>query len=260
MVGIPHFLKSKSQLKREREYEKRKAEEMLGKAIPFDPKFKWQKEVCFDANSYNAWLKKFFLFPDLEAVTPKTMDPLDGPHIASPSGDLVYVHRTFPKATRLGTVYGKHTGSVWFTGPVTFPVLLRRRQGHMELRDENVWMSLTPFEVFSLRGGTRYAKGHTVIAGLGLGYQLIQVCKRKKVKRVTLVEIEKELVDWLLPVIRPHLNGMNVKVVIGDARKLVPKMTADSALIDIDAGYGGNYIAECPKIGHVWVWGSTYAD
>ena len=215
------FLESPASIKRRREYEKEKAKEMVSRAVHFDPKMRWQKELCITAASYNEWLAEQFLFPDLQAVPTRNAfkEPRDHPHILSPGGDMMYIHhRTFPGKTALQTLYGKNEGTVWFTGPVTFPVLLRAISGKFALRDNNVWMSLTPMEIFTLRGGTRRAKGHVVVAGLGLGYQLMEVCRRPQVKRVTLVEIDRALMDWLLPVIRRKLGP--------DAKKIRRKILA----------------------------------
>ncbi len=124
-------------------------------------------------------------------------------------------------------------------------------------------MSFTPMEFFTLRSGTKLAKGHTIVAGLGMGYQLEQVCKKRSVKKVTLIEKDQEIVDWIFP--RLDLNGKEVDVIIGDAEELILDMTADVALIDIYKGYGGNgdgivdriYRSKNGKIGKVWVWGSA---
>jgi len=264
MLGIPYFLLSDSQRKMMADRARCKAEEMMENAVPWDPAMKWQKELALIAKSYNDWLKQWFLFPDLQAQPRKNKTPIDGPHVLSPGGDIVYVHCRSPGKVRVQTYYGKQVGSVWFTGPVTMPVLLRKNYAdRFEFRDEFVWMSLTPMEVFTLRGGIRRAKGNVIVAGLGLGYQLMQVCRRKKVDSVTLVEINQDLVDWLLPVIQKKLGpdaDKILKVEVGDAKDIVPKMKADVALIDIDSGYGGNYFNHsCPGIGYVWVWGSQYA-
>ena len=61
--------------------------------------------------------------------------------------------------------------------------------------------------------------------------------------------------NWVLPQL--ELNGKDVEFVIGDAKKLVPEMTAASALIDIYKGYGWNTFPRCPNIKKVWVWGSA---
>jgi len=106
------------------------------------------------------------------------------------------------------------------------------------------------------------ARGHVVIAGLGLGHQLIEVTRRLQVKRVTLVERSQELVDWLLPVVRPHLRKP-VRVIVGDAYTIIPTLRADIALVDIFPGYGGaqqkiDAIARKTKgIRKFWGWGTS---
>jgi len=106
------------------------------------------------------------------------------------------------------------------------------------------------------------ARGHVVIAGLGLGHQLIEVSRRLQVKRVTLVERSQELVDWLLPVIRPYLRKP-LKVIVGDAYTVIPTLRADVALIDIFPRYGGaqqklDAIKRQTKgIRKFWAWGSS---
>jgi spermidine synthase len=118
-------------------------------------------------------------------------------------------------------------------------------------------MSLTPAELMSMRTGLRFANGHTIVAGLGLGHLLIEVTKKKSVKRVTLVEIDQELIAWLYPKIKPHLQ-QEVEIIVGDANKVIPGLEADAALIDIDSSYGNNrFLAPHQHIHKVWVWGSA---
>jgi spermidine synthase len=96
-----------------------------------------------------------------------------------------------------------------------------------------------------------------------MGYQLEQVCKKRSVKKVTLIEKDQEIVDWIFP--RLDLNDKEVDVIIGDAEELLLDMTADVALIDIYKGYGGNgdgvvdriRRSKDGEIGKVWVWGSA---
>ena len=133
----------------------------------------------------------------------------------SPSGQFAYVNRVFPAGAPLFAMRGNRKGTAYFDEDVVFPVIFERdqRRGRWTL-----WMSLTPNEMVTLAPGTRKAKGHTVVAGLGLGHQLIEVCKKRSVTKVTLLERSQELVDWLLPRVKPHLSGCKLRVVVGDAR------------------------------------------
>lgn len=63
-------------------------------------------------------------------------------------------------------------GSVMFTGPVHIPILSRAGEA---------WMSLTPSEILTLREGNRIAKGHTLVAGLGMGW-LTQKLKNMRIE------------------------------------------------------------------------------
>jgi spermidine synthase len=116
--------------------------------------------------------------------------------------------------------------------------------------------------MLTLRPGTRAAKGHVVIGGLGLGHQLIEVAKRLQVRRITLVELDRELVEWFLPRIRPMVRKP-LEVVVGDAFEVIPGLRADVALIDIFPEYGSNRAAteelarRSPGIRSFWGWGTA---
>jgi hypothetical protein len=145
---------------------------------------------------------------------------------------------------------------VCFDRDVVIPALYERDR----CSRGNPWMSLTPSEIFTLRRGTVHASGHVVIAGLGMGYQLIAASRRKQVKRITLVERDEELVAWLRPVLAPRLR-CPVKWVVGDAYEVMPKLTADVALVDIFPGFGDvrddaeDFFNSCPTIPRIWCWG-----
>ncbi len=84
-------------------------------------------------------------------------------------------------------------------GPVSIPALHERLSYNKDHWDQVPWMSLTPMEMMTMRHGTKRARGRVIVAGLGLGHQLIEVSKRKQVKEIVLVEKSQELVDWILP-------------------------------------------------------------
>lgn len=178
----------------------------------------------------------------------------------SPGKNWCYRERVLKAGVMLDTISGSRRGIVRFEDEVLIPMIHQRRYGKWG----SVWMSFTPLEFFTLRPGTKLARGHTIIAGLGMGYQLEQVCKKKSVTKVTLIEIDQELVDWILP--RLDLNGKEVEIIIGDAEELLLNMTADVALVDIYKTYGTNgemlrwhmeRSKNKHKIGKLWIWGSA---
>lgn len=259
MLGLPDFLFSAETRKRWAEQERQINDALLEKPVDWDPTMKWDTALALRGETFS--VRSLFEVKPVD-LTDDRFD-FDGlradQKILSPNGKWLYCEKVLPPRQRLGTAYGRKKGFVLFDSPVIVPCLHARSRWDDESWDENPWMSMTPQEIFTLRCGTRFAKGHTIVAGLGLGHQLIECSKRKQVKKLTLVEISQELVDWLLPAIEPHLS-MPVEVVVGDANKLIPDMEADAALIDIYASYGGNDFPYCRNIRKVWCWGSQYAE
>ncbi len=124
-------------------------------------------------------------------------------------------------------------------------------------------MSLTPMEMITLRPGIKLAKGEVVIGGLGLGYQLVEVSKRKQVKKITLVEIDQGIVDNILPRLLPMLDHPVDEGIVGSVYDVMPTLKADVALIDVFKTYGNNEYKQyrlretCKNIGNIWCWGTA---
>lgn len=264
--SIPFFLLSPKSQKRVRDMEDRARKERIARnkdlirkgCKDWSPNMPFEKQLALSTDSFTTWQRPYLLFPDLGAAISLSEDQFsnDHPRVESPSGELAYVHNLLPAARRLSTCSGNRKGWVVWDGDVAIPMLVTLRRGSY-----SIWMSTTPQEVFSLRAGTKKAKGHTIIAGLGLGYQLIEASKKRSVKKITLVEINQELIDWLLPVIRPKLGEVELEVICDCAREVLPKLSADVALVDIFRSYGHNALwRECPRIDTVWCWGSVNAS
>lgn len=218
-------------------------------AVDWTPDLKWQPELNLKAASWPNWS----LFP-VQPAPGLTPTRKLTPDQCVDHGVFRYVERVLPRGHALLTASGNRRGTVMFDTDLVIPCLYDVRRG-----DINPWMSITPLEVLTLRAGTRHAYGHTVIAGLGLGWQLAQVLVKPKVTQVTLVERSPELIDWILPRVLAKVGPHHAQVdaVIGNAYDVVPKLHADVALIDIYPGYGGNTFVDCPNIERVWCWGSA---
>lgn len=237
--------KMANQVAKEAEAASRRA---LKHAVPWDPQMKFQRFIAIQAASFQEWIDQYRLSDKLGAGDVKTGQP----RVEIPGTDFYYCHPTLPRNGRLSIASGKRRGNIVFDKPVVVPCL-RRTSSYGR---DTVWMSLTPMEIFTLRAGIRAASGRVVIAGLGLGYMLIEVSRKRSVRHITLVERDHDLFNWVWPRIRDRVQG-NITVLFGDARKIVPKLKADKAVVDIDSSYGGNYFPHCPHIKRVWVWGSA---
>ncbi len=251
MLGIPGLLMPESWQKAMKERRRHEAERRMKLAVPWDPNVKWEKELQFKADTY----KMLSLF-DVEPCT--YARGARGKQAAqSPEESFFYAEMILPAGETLRTMSGLREGTVLFDGDVIVPVL-----HESDTAWDGPWMGLTPMEMMTLRPGTKRAKGRTIVAGLGLGHQLIEVSKRKQVKELILVEQSQELVDWILPRVKPHLEQDLTDVVVGDAEKVLQTMSADVALLDIYPRYGGNawrrdQLKEvCPDIKFMWAWGA----
>jgi len=228
-----------------------KAARLAQPTVKWTDKIKWQPSLHIDAESYREWLKPHMLASMEECPAGSVYDP---PKLVVPNTDWYYCHLILPKGEKLSTISGRKRGSVWFNDDVVIPAIRRERgQGN----NDPVWMSMTPMEFFSLRPGTKLAKGHTVVAGLGMGHQLVGVTNKRNVTKVTLIERDRAVVDWVMPRIWDRLGPVSVEVRIGDARTILTKMRADVALVDIFYNYGGNSIYGVRNFGKVWFWGGA---
>lgn len=219
----------------------------IPQAREWSDKLKWEPELAIRADSWRPAVQPWLDGWGLPTIAPAAVEP------GLKCGEWLLVNRTLPKGRWLGTRQGNRKGRVCFDADVAVPTLVIKRSWG----DLDVMMSLTPMELWSLRGGTRLAKGHVVIAGLGLGYQLVKVMQRKQVARVTVVERSQTVVDMVWPVVSKMVDAGRVEVVVGDAKQVVPGIACDVVLADVDASYGGNTFPHCPKAGRVWVWGAA---
>ena len=248
--------------------DERNAAAKIATPVPWNPKMKFESVLRIKGETYKQ--------PSLFDVTPSQANERnpngawesDSSKFAiSPDGRWGYRERILEAGGVLPIRSGNKRGAIAFDSDVLIPMLHRgsRNEDWEQFWETHPWMSFTPSEHFTLRPGVRIARGHVVVAGLGMGYQLEEVCKKRSVTRVTLVEESEELVKWILP--RVQVHGKTIEVIIGNACEIVPPMTCDVALIDIFPNYGGNdyrwwrgcrnkYTGKSGEKGKVWIWGA----
>jgi len=162
-------------------------------------------------------------------------------------GDWRYAIKRLPANGVLRIASGNRAGYVRMDGEVLIPGIWHNRK-------EDPIMSITPQEIFTLRPGVRAAKGHTIIAGLGLGWLLLQVARKRSVTHVTVVEKDAALLREIEPRMRAMLPlGKPVDFVCEDAMTWARTQSADVLLADIFEAYGWNTFPHCPQIKRTWV-------
>jgi hypothetical protein len=181
--------------------------------------------------------------------------------LVSPAGRFSYANRILPAGTPLWTAdpRGRH-GVVRFTGDVVIPTLY----DFAARPTLNVWMSLTPMEVFTLRPGLRLARGKVVVAGLGLGWFLRKVHDLDAVEEVVLIEANRDLLDWYGEAICRRLPKVT-QVICGDAYAYLGRLGKHAKyLYDIwprlgEAARDRRFQAKKLKLPHAWGWGDREA-
>lgn len=97
------------------------------------------------------------------------------------------------------------------------------------MQSRQTWMSLTPFELESQAHHAAEAYGHVVVAGLGMGMLLYNLCRSKRIRRITVLESDSDVLaimnescdisSWTT------YTGRAVEFVICDALKWRPQIS-----------------------------------
>lgn len=226
-------------------------EEMLKYAKPWSQMdTKMQNPLVLQASTFNPQQ----LFPNCPRAYfgTNTQDAC----VLSPSGTFAYANRVLPKAYPLKLRQGSKKGEVWFDGEVVIPTLYKAD------RPMDVWMSLAPQELLTLRPGLRKAKGKVVVGGLGLGWLLSEICHKDIVGDVILVEKNKELMEWYGHALCKRLPKV-ADVIIGDVYDHLGKYGKQTRyILDLWKGYGaarGDARLQDAKkwVHNIWAWGDV---
>lgn len=115
------------------------------------------------------------------------------------------------------------------------PVLMCDSSGNGESWEN--WMSLSPHEIESQELGCRYARGHTVVMGLGMGWVAVNMALNPAVRKVTIIERDPEVIDLFQ--LSGALNALQsaitdkIRVVRADALEWRPEESVDFLYADI---------------------------
>lgn len=131
-----------------------------------------------------------------------------------------------------GIDHGYYTRQWLISG---MPVLLRRNTGNPDLWE--TWMSLTPHEIESQEPGCMFARGHTVIMGLGMGWIALNAALNPAVQRVTVVERDPDVINLfaatgVLQQVPPEIRA-KIGIVHADALEWQPEEPVDFLFADI---------------------------
>ena len=99
------------------------------------------------------------------------------------------------------------------------------------------WMSFTQMELQSHMPHVAVAYGHTVVAGLGMGMYLFNICQKKNVEKITVIERDQDVIDLFMAVAKPQdwVGWEKVRFVVHDALSI-------NTSPDLEAIIGADYL------------------
>lgn len=202
----------------------------LVRPVPWDPlKTKFSPFLRLEGKTWDP-ASLFPMKPMTEVrVKPSSADA-ENDHLVfcpGPGREFFYCERVLPAGYSLRTLCPKWSrrGHVAFDSDVVVPTLTEVSPNF----GSKVWMGLTPMEQFTQRSGISLARGRVVVGGLGLGWFLSEVCKKKTVKEVIVVDLEARLLDWLRPVLEAKYPHVAAKVKQWVAADVYDFIDADAA-------------------------------
>ena len=88
----------------------------------------------------------------------------------------------------------------------------------------NIWMSLNPNEIETMKPFINASKGNVLVLGLGMGYVPFMMASKKDVKSVTVIEKDPEIIALFNNLIWPDfVNKEKIKIIQDDAINYVNK-------------------------------------
>ncbi|MFA6755073.1 MAG: hypothetical protein WCR97_01000 [Bacilli bacterium] len=88
------------------------------------------------------------------------------------------------------------------------------------LEGDTTWMSITPHEINTMEDSINVATGNILVLGLGLGYYPYMISNKDSVKDVTIIELDKDVIDIFNRFILPQFKYKNkIHIINMDAIK-----------------------------------------
>ena len=82
----------------------------------------------------------------------------------------------------------------------------------------NVWMSLNPNEIETMKPYIEKGKGNVLVLGLGMGYVPYMMSLKDDVKSITIIEKDKEIIELFKKALLPQfINKNKIKIIEDDA-------------------------------------------
>lgn len=182
--------------------------------------------------------------------------------VLDPTGNLKYVKLPLPVGVGLPIASAKDifydSARAFFDEQIDVPALHFKTDYHPGW---DVWMSLTPNEMWTLRSGVKAATGNVVLGGLGMGWMLVQIAAKRTVRSITVVERDSALLNWFGRELCSKFE--KVTLVEGDVFKVAEECNPDTTRFILDvwpscgtSAWDGRVTELRQRARYVWAWGS----
>ena len=103
------------------------------------------------------------------------------------------------------------------------------------IQNDQIWMSITPHEIETMKDSIDEASGNVVVFGLGLGYYPYMLSLKKNIKHITIVEIDDNVIDLFNDVLLPQFEHKEkISIVHKDAFEYMKHLKEyDYAFVDL---------------------------
>ena len=123
-------------------------------------------------------------------------------------GNAIEKYQLFPlDDLSFDDINKEHSKIGYFNEDYSFPALMEGK---------NIWMSLNPNEINTMKDGIKKAKGNVLVLGLGLGYYPFMISNKDEVRSVTIIELEKDIINLFNKHLYPLFKNRNKIKVIND--------------------------------------------
>ena len=88
------------------------------------------------------------------------------------------------------------------------------------LKNKDIWMSLNPNEITTMKPYINKAHGNVLVLGLGMGYVAYMMAMKKEVKKITIIEKDINVINIFNNLIWPSfINKEKIQIISDDAIK-----------------------------------------
>lgn len=160
---------------------------------------------------------------------------------AATSGTVTVAHKEFPaghvmtSGTLRTALYGQKSERIKFTMPTRWHELSEEGYG--------VWMTDLPVEQRQHDSLLRTATGHVLVGGLGLGYAVVALSMKPRVKSITVIEKNADVIALVGDATRARVTALaekfyvyppKIDIVQADLFEWLESQSAEQATIRID--------------------------